>query len=215
MNQVKLNELIKTKTVAIPLYVLKMYKEFNLNVDEIILLLFLYDKDKVVFNPNDISENTGLELGKVMENISKLTKKGLLNVTPKTNDRKIKEEVLDLSPLFDKITLKVIENFNKEDNDDINIYSILEEEFSRKLSPMECEMVDDWKKNGYANELIKEATREAVLNGVSSLRYIDKILYEWNKKGFKTKDDIKKKNIKEEKKVEIYTGNWLDIDEEL
>lgn len=215
MNQVKLNELIKTKTVTIPLYVLKMYKEFNLNVDEIILLLFLYDKDQVVFNPNDISENTGLELGKVMENISKLTKKGLLNITPKTNDRKIKEEVLDLSPLFDKITLKVIDNLNKEDNDGINVYSILEEEFSRKLSPMECEMVDDWKKNGYANELIKEATREAVLNGVSSLRYIDKILYEWNKKGYKNKDDIKKKNIKEEKKVEIYTGNWLDIDEEL
>ena len=215
MNQVKLNELIKTKTVTIPLYVLKMYKEFNLNVDEIILLLFLYDKDQVVFNPNDISENTGLELGKVMENISKLTKKGLLNITPKTNDRKIKEEVLDLSPLFDKITLKVIDNLNKEDNDGINVYSILEEEFSRKLSPMECEMVDDWKKNGYANELIKEATREAVLNGVSSLRYIDKILYEWNKKGYKNKDDIKKRNIKEEKKVEIYTGNWLDIDEEL
>ncbi len=215
MNQVKLNELIKAKTVTIPLYVLKMYKEFNLNVDEIILLLFLYDKDQVVFNPNDISENTGLELGKVMENISKLTKKGLLNITPKTNDRKIKEEVLDLSPLFDKITLKVIDNLNKEDNDGINVYSILEEEFSRKLSPMECEMVDDWKKNGYANELIKEATREAVLNGVSSLRYIDKILYEWNKKGYKNKDDIKKKNIKEEKKVEIYTGNWLDIDEEL
>ena len=41
MNQVKLNELIKSKTITIPLYVLKMYKEFNLSSDEMILLLFL------------------------------------------------------------------------------------------------------------------------------------------------------------------------------
>ncbi len=81
---------------------------------------------------------------------------------------------------------------------------------------MECEMISSWKKNNYTDELIKEAVREATLNGVSSLRYIDKILYEWSKKGYKNKEDLKK-NKKEEKKeeIEIYNCDWLDSDEEL
>ena len=217
MNQVKLNELIKSKTIAIPLYVLKMYKEFNLSSDEMILLLFLYDKDGLVFDPDYISNDLNLDIVKVMEGISKLVKKSLLSIKTKTNELGVKEEVIDLTPLFNKITIKLMEEFNKENDKENNVYSILEEEFNRKLTPMECEMVDDWKKNEYSNEIIKEAVREATLNGVSSLRYIDKILIEWNKKGYKSKDDIKKKNKKEEtkEKIEIYNCDWLDSDEEL
>ena len=214
MNQAKLNKLIKSKTITVPVYVLRIYKEFNLSADEMILLLFLYDKDKEVFDPNYISLELNIPLVKVIEEISKLVKKGLLNIETKPNEKGIKEEIFDLSPLFDKVTLKTMEELNKEDNSDINVYSIIEEEFNRKLTPMECELVDDWKKNNYANELIKEAVREATLNGVNSLRYIDKILLEWNKKGYKKKEDIKRKETKIEN-VEIYNCDWLDSDEEL
>ena len=82
---------------------------------------------------------------------------------------------------------------------------------------MECEMIDDWKKNNYSNELIKEAVREATLNGVSSLRYIDKILFEWKKIGIQNKKDVeeKRKKRKESKKEEeldldIVDWNWFD-----
>ena len=37
MNQVKLNELIKSKMINVPLYVLRIYKDFNLTVDELVL----------------------------------------------------------------------------------------------------------------------------------------------------------------------------------
>lgn len=217
MNQIKLNELLKTKTITIPLYVLKMYKEFNLSSDEIILLLFLYDKDNEGFNPTNVKENTGLEIGKILEGMSNLNKKGLINIELKTNSLGVKEEFINLSPFFDKVTLRAMDFLNKDSDNDDNIYKVIEEEFNRKLSPIECETIDDWKKNGYSNELIKEAVREAILNGANSLRYIDKILYEWNKKGYKNKEDVKKKNIKKEtsNEVEIYTGDWLDSDEEL
>ena len=217
MNQIKLNELLKTKTITIPLYVLKMYKEFNLSSDEIILFLFLYDKDNEAFNPTNIFENTGLEIGKILEGMSNLNKKGLINIELKTNSLGVKEEFINLSPFFDKVTIKAMDFLNKDNDNDDNIYNVIEEEFNRKLSPIECETIDDWKKNGYANDLIKEAVREAILNGANSLRYIDKILFEWNKKGYKNKEDVKKKNIKKEtsKEVEIYTGDWLDSDEEL
>ena len=214
MNQVKLNELIKSKMINVPLYVLRIYKDFNLTVDELVLLLFLYDKDGEIFNPNLIAENLKMDLFKVMEIVSNLADKGLINVVTKTNEAKKKEEVIDLSLLFDKITLKMMNEINKMEEKDINIYDVIKEEFGRKLTPMECEMVDSWKKNGYTNELIKEAVREATLNGVTSFRYIDKILYEWNKRGYKKKEDIKRVN-KESKNIEIYDCDWLDSDEEL
>ena len=214
MNQVKLNELIKSKIINIPLYVLKMYKEFNLTTSEMVLLFFLYDKDGEIFDPSFISQNLNIELMEVMEIVSNLTDHGLLNVVTKENSDGIKEEVIDLSPFFDKIALKLMSEFNTTLENDINVYSIIEEEFNRKLTPLECEMVDDWKKNNYSNELIKEATREASLNGVTSLRYIDKILYEWDRRGYKKKEDIKK-NTNTKEQVEIYNCDWLDIDDEI
>ncbi len=214
MNQVRLNELIKSKMVNIPVYVLGILKDFNLNVDEIILLLFLYNQDGEVFNPSLIADNLNMELINVMKVVSSLSKKGLVNIKSKTNGAKVKEEIIDMEGLFSKITLKMMEKMNNSDDSNINIYDILEEEFGRKPTPMECDMINSWKKNGYSDELIKEAIREATLNGVSSLRYIDKILYEWNKKGYKRKEDIKKTEKKNEK-IEIFDCDWLDSDEEL
>ena len=217
MNQVKLNEIIRSKNINIPVYVLKMFKEFNLTIDEIVLLLFLYNEDGKIFNPDLIANSLNMELIEVMKTVSSLSNKGLVNIKTKVNEAKVKEEIIDLSLFFEKITIKLMEEINKQEENDINIYDVISEEFGKKLTPMECEMIDSWKKNGYSLELIIEAVREATLNGVSSLRYIDKILYEWNKKGYKNKDDLKKKNKKEDKeeKVEIFNCDWLDSDEEL
>ena len=213
MNQVKLNELVKSKIINIPLYVLRMYQEFNLNSDELVLLFFLYDKDEEVFNPQLISESLNMKLAKVLEGVSKIVDKGLINIVTKANEAGVKEEIIDLSPLFNKITIKMMEEINKDEEKDNSIYDVIKEEFNRNLTPMECERIDEWQKNNYSFELIKEAVKEATLNDVRSIRYIDKILYEWNKKGYKNKTDIKKTNKNE--KVEVYKCDWLDSDEEL
>ena len=78
---------------------------------------------------------------------------------------------------------------------------------------MEYEIITGWLDSGYTEELITLALREATYNGVSNLRYIDKIIYEWGKKGIKTKEDVEK-NKKQFKsnneKKEIFDYNWLD-----
>ena len=61
-----------------------------------------------------------------------------------------------------------------------------------------------------SEELIKEALKEAILSGVHNLRYIDKILMEWTKKGYKDASDIKRKPEKEDKIEEIYDYDWLN-----
>ena len=57
---------------------------------------------------------------------------------------------------------------------------------------MQYEIIKAWiEEKKYSEEIIIGALKEAVYNGVSNFRYIDKILYEWSKKGIKTMNDVK------------------------
>ena len=64
MNKVKLNELIKEQSLVIPLYTLRIIKEFNLGNEEQLLLLYLYNKDKSFFDPNKICQDLNIDLMK-------------------------------------------------------------------------------------------------------------------------------------------------------
>lgn len=63
----------------------------------------------------------------------------------------------------------------------INIISIFEHEIGRLLSPVEVEILEDWKTKGYSESLIKDALKEAIYNGATatSFKYIGKILQNW------------------------------------
>ena len=80
---------------------------------------------------------------------------------------------------------------------------------------MDYEIINAWIDRGFNEELIIAALKEAIDNGVSSFRYIDKILYEWKRKGIKQVEDIKKSFEKEESPdynidKGILEYNWLD-----
>ena len=122
---------------------------------------------------------------------------------------------------YEKIALLSLETINKKEEDDSNIFQLLEREIGKQLSTIEIEIVKAWKETGYSDEIIKEAVKEAVLNGVANLRYIDKILYEWAKKGIKTHEDVEKnrkefrnKEKEKPKKIDLFDYDWMDDDEE-
>lgn len=89
--------------------------------------------------------------------------------------------------------MNLVENINEKKEDSSTIFEILEEELGKQLTSIEIEIVKAWKESNYSDEIIKEAIKEAVYNNVANLRYIDKVLYEWAKKGIKTKEDVEKK----------------------
>ena len=82
------------------------------------------------------------------------------------------------------------------------------------MSPIEYELINGWKENDFSDELITLALKEAVYNGVTNLRYIDKILYEWKKKGIRTKEQVEQSRVafksKKEEKQELFDYDWLD-----
>lgn len=218
----KIIELYKCGNLTIPLYLLKNRDKFKLNMDEFVFLMYLYNNgDKVVFDPNKISKDLNMPLKEVMNYISELTEKKCIRVAVERNDKDMLEDVIDLSDFYSKASLTMIDDIDAISEKDSNsIFSFIEKEFGRTISPIESEIIKSWIENGNSEEIVKEAVKEATFNGVSNLRYIDKILYEWKKKGIKTKKDVEKnkenhrKNDKEEKEEEIFDYNWFDDDEE-
>ena len=78
---------------------------------------------------------------------------------------------------------------------------------------MEYEQIKEWVNDGNSEEMITCALKEAVLNGVSNFRYIDSILNEWKKKGYKNKKDITKDREvyhSKKNKVSVYDTDWLN-----
>ena len=84
-------------------------------------------------------------------------------------------------------------NYNNKNNNIYNYnntYRKLEEFFGRPLSSIEIEIIKDWEKKQLKPEIIELAIKEAVLNQARSLKYIDKILYDWAQQGLKNEQSI-------------------------
>ena len=194
--------------VTIPDYLLKYRKNLNLDIDEFILLVYLINqKELVMFDVNNLSSKLYIESNRVLELISSLNEKNYISIEMKKTNGVI-EEYISTELFYNKIEGILLSN--EEDSTNNDIYSLFESEFGRTLSPTETEIISNWMESDISEELIKEALKEAILSGVHNLRYIDKILMEWTKKGYKDASDIKRKPEKEDKIEEIYDYDWLN-----
>lgn len=206
MNQVI--ELLKKKDYQVSECLLFNYKKLNITDLQFILLVYLTNQASNIYNPKKISLDLGIDMNDVLEMINSLCEKNVLEIQlKKIND--IRSEVINFDMLYEKLGFSLNE---VEVKDDKNIYSLFESEFGRTLSPMEYEIISGWKSSGYTEELIELALKEAVYNGVNSLRYIDKIIYEWNRKGIKTKEDVEKNKRQFKVNNELNNEKLFDYD---
>lgn len=218
MKNKKIIDIIKSSNIVIPLYLYRVYSKLNISLEEFVFLMYLYNQgEKIVFDANKISNDLGINVKDIMLLIGKLNDSKLINLEVSKNDKNIMEEHISLEFFYQKLSLLLIDELNKEEEIDNDIFSTIEKEFGRTLSPMEYEIVKAWIDGGFSFDLIKEALKEATFNGVSNLRYIDKILYEWGKKGIKTPTDVEKNRTKhkedKKEKLEVFEYNWLEDDE--
>lgn len=223
MKSSKLIEIFRDGNIVIPVYFLKKYKKFNISSDEFLLLMYLYNNgNDFAFDPEKISNDLGYDLATIMNLINDLSDKNLLKVDVKKNEKGFMEDVVSLDGFFEKLKMDVVSEVNESnDSNDSTIFEMIEKEFGRTLSPIEYEIIKAWTESNFSDEIIKEAIKEAVFNGVPNLKYIDKILFEWNKKGITTAKDVednrkKRKNTQNSKTEEadidmdIVDWNWFD-----
>ena len=220
MKQKQLVKLLESKSITIPLLFFKKYKQLNVTLEEFVFLMYLKDKGNTfLFDPKSMEDELGISVKDILSFISSLTDKKLLIIDTFKNDKGTLEEKVDISLFYEKIASIISDDIFKDNEVSIDntIFSMIEKEFGRTLNPSELEFIKAWAST-FDNGVILEAVKEAVLNGVSSIRYIDKILYEWSKIGIKTSDDVKyflnNKNKEVKEPVEVFDYDWFDDDDE-
>lgn len=210
--------LLKTKNLVINNFLIKVATEKELTLNEFLILAYFDNSFSNKFDVELVSETIGLDNEQIVEAFNSLMLKGLVSLdSVKDKINSINEEV-NLDGFYDLVLEHIVVEGNEDKEKDL--FKTFESELGRPISSMELEMINVWLSSGTPEEIILGALREAVYNGVSNFRYIDKIIYEWDKKGFKTMADVdnyiknrraekSKDKATSKKEQEISDFDWL------
>ena len=197
------------KLVAETLFIKEALKE-NLSLNEFLLLLYFDNSFDLVFDIKVVAKTLNMSEEQVLEAYSSLMKKKLIKVkAEKDGYGKVIEKVC-LDNFYNEIKTDVKNSEIESSKEDI--FSIFESNFGRSLSPMDYEIINAWIDKGFSEELVIAALNEAVYNGVPNLRYIDKVLYEWNRKGYKTVDDVNNRFKEDKQNDKLFETSVLNFD---
>lgn len=203
----KVINLMKNQPFTIPFILLQNYRSLNITDSELIVLIYLINCNEC-FNPKQISKDLNFNLNELMELINSLMEKNIIKI--EVINKRVREEIINLDELYNKLGFIIINEEVEVGNP--NLFSVFEKEFGRTLSPLDYEIIKDWQTE-FTEELILLALKEAVFNGVNNLRYIDKIIREWHKKGIKNEEDVindRKKFQSKKTNKELFDYDWLN-----
>ncbi len=202
----RLHMWIEQGHVSIPKLFFQHYKALKIADDEALLLLHLlaFHAEQNDFpTPNDLAKRLSFSENEISLKLQRLLQKGFLEITQGIDGNGIVYEKYSVYPLWERIldhieASSMQQEIEVQKNEEGEIFAIFEQEFGRLLSPMEIETISMWiDTDKHSPAIIKAALKEAVLAGKISLRYIDRILFEW-----------KKKNITSVKQVEKHTEQF-------
>ena len=194
----------------------------TLSLKDFLVFLKLLNTSCECFDCSKIAKTLGLTEEDVMTSFNNLIIKGIIEYKPVKENGKIKE-VISLDKFYNNIAIK-LNNQNKAETSN-NIYDVFQKELVRSLSPTEYEYINNWLEKGLNENLIIGALKEAVLSGVKSFRYIDRILFDWQEKGYRSMNDVESAKKKINKVAEKPSGenntneeyfdyDWLNDDDE-
>lgn len=200
-----LRNIFTSRDFVINSNIVKCISSIDITLEEFLLVLYFINISSLL-NTDDIKEKLGFDDEKIFNTFTSLINKKYIEMVVTNNNGEVIEQI-KLDPLYDRLA------FNKktENVDSKDIYAMFESELGRTLSSFEYEMINKWIEKGVEEETIKNALKEAVLNNVRNFKYIDKIIYEWTKKGIKNK--IKDDNKKDTHEDDILDFEWFDENE--
>ncbi|WP_199909917.1 DnaD domain-containing protein [Paenibacillus sp. CAA11] len=208
---------LETGTANIPFVLLTHYRRLKLSDMEAMLLIHLLSFRQVEGRDfpsmEEIEQRMSAASGTVSTAIRRLVKEGWLAIDEVTDEATGKQaERYNFTGMYRKLGSCLAEEFaaarkngrteeihdtkaavQPEDPEpNHNLFIVFEKEFARPLSPMECETISGWlDQDGYPEDLIRMALKEAVFAGKVHFRYIDRILLEWSRNRVRTVEDAK------------------------
>ena len=225
----RLQTWIEQGNVAISQLFFRFYKELKISDEEAMLIMHVHafsEAGNPFPTPDEIGERMMTSQRNVTTMLQKLMQQGYLAIEQEM-DKELITEHISLQPLWDRLLDCVYKERHQEKELsqkalEGEVFQLFEQEFGRFLSPMEIETISMWMdQDGHSPAIIRMALKEAVISQKISLRYVDRILFEWKKKNIKTSTEVsrhatsfREKNIQLQpaasntKKVQFY--NWLE-----
>lgn len=191
----------------------------DLTLKEFLVLMYFDNDYEAIFDVKAVSKAICLNEKDVLNAFGTLLDKKLITLNSVKNES---------GKLVDKISLDNLYNGMRNDEQKKekqahkdNFYNKFQMKYGRSLSGMDYDTINAWLASDFSEELILGALDEANYNGVSSLRYIDKILFEWKKKNLKTMQEVNdhlksrennNNNNSSNVTSKLMEYNWLDED---
>lgn len=196
----------KSGNLVLPSTLLLHFKELFPSSDDFLVWQFFYLQNTTgleEMSPSQIAERIGKEISDVNQSISNLTERGLLQYRTIELNGEI-ELLFDASLALERLDDLLGAPTSSSDqltpqNQLKDLVETFQQELGRLLTPFEIEdLTKTLKEDGTSADLIKEALREAVLNGKANWKYIQAILRNWRHEGIKSVPQIEAKRAERE-----------------
>ncbi|MCP9056398.1 DnaD domain-containing protein [Streptococcus infantis] len=195
----------KSGNLVLPSDLLLNYNQLFSSSDDFLIWQFFYLQNTTALgelSPSQIAEKIGKEVTEVNQAISRLTDKGLLQYRTIELNGEI-EVIFDATLALERLDQLFEEQAPNQvkpaQNDLKSLVETFQQELGRLLSPFEIEDLEkSLKEDGTSADLIKEALREAVLNGKPNWKYIQAILRNWRHEGIKSVAQVEAKRQERE-----------------
>lgn len=170
-------ELIDKNLIDKQSFLLEYYHLININEVELVILLHIESliQQGILITTEELEKRMSLNINQIDKYLKTLLDKKYIYFNDYNTDC-----LIDTSNVYTKIIMvlndeKAILEQDNEKIEQTNIIVIFEQEFNRKLSPFEKEIIREWY-DTYNNELILYALRQAVMQGVLTFAYIRSII---------------------------------------
>ena len=188
---------IYSGSTSVPNALLQNYRKLQLTADECLLIAWLmqrHPEESFVLNIRETCQQFGVDERQLFSIIQHLMDRQVLEIKQREAQDGKKVDYYSFKPLLRQLEVLFKQNsfsVEKMSKKDVNVLTLIEQEFNRQLSGFEIEMISGWIHNDkYPQELIVAALKEAVLNQAHNVKYIYRILLAWKNKGIQSAQQL-------------------------
>ena len=192
-------DIINAGTTSINNLILLHLQDLEMSSDEFLLYcnLKMFQEQQVFFpSTQQLMTNTGFSEGQIYQLVQSMIQKHFIKIDSQTVKGQKYQDYYDLSPIYQILLGEQLNSHTSANLNDIqSLFQKIEVEFGRPLSPIEQQTIQAWiVDDHYSVPLIMLALKEAVLNQAYSLKYMDRILLNWEKNNIKTPEQLQNYN---------------------
>lgn len=192
-------DIINAGTTSINNLILLHLQDLEMSSDEFLLYcnLKMFQEQQVFFpSTQQLMTNTGFSEGQIYQLVQTMIQKHFIKIDSQTVKGQKYQDYYDLSPIYQVLLGEQLNSRTSANLNDIQtLFQKIEVEFGRPLSPIEQQTIQAWiVDDHYSVPLIMLALKEAVLNQAYSLKYMDRILLNWEKNNIKTPEQLQNYN---------------------